>query len=73
MTGRTLIEVKARCALILDDEEVIKLVKATNSPAAAFQVVFATLKDEAKSKAARWLAIMRRDYPTTYRQLIEQR
>lgn len=71
MTERTLIEVKARCTLILNDEDVINLVKATNSPAATFQVVFAVLKDEAKAKAARWLAIMRRDYPVVYRQLVE--
>lgn len=70
MTERTFIEVKVRCALILDDKEVMNLVKATNSPAAAFEVVFAMTKDIAKAKAARWLAIARRDYPEDYQRII---
>lgn len=69
-TERSLIEVKARCMSILEDKEVIDLVKETSSPAAAFDVVFAMTKDELKAKSARWLAILRRDYSTVYRQLI---
>lgn len=70
-TERSLTEVRARCMLILEDKEVVDLVKETSSPAAAFDVVFAITKDELKAKAARWLAVLRRDYSAVYRQLVE--
>jgi hypothetical protein len=33
-------------------------------------MVFAKTKDVSKAKAGRWLAVLRRDYPTEYRKLI---
>ncbi|MFC1700681.1 hypothetical protein ACFLZ0_00830 [Patescibacteria group bacterium] len=70
-TERSLTEVKARCMYILEDKEVIDLIEETSTPAAAFDVVFAVTKDLYKSKAARWLGIMRRDYPDTYQEIIQ--
>ncbi len=72
MTRRSLIEVKARCLVILEDKEIISLVKETSSPSAAYDVVFAETKDLIKAKAARWLAVMRRDYPKDFYRFIGQ-
>jgi hypothetical protein len=33
-------------------------------------MVFAETKDISKAKAGRWLAVLRRDYPTEYRNLV---
>jgi len=70
MTERTVLEVKARCRSILDDSKVIELVKGTRTPTAAYEVVFAETGSDKKAKAARWLAVLRRDYPAEYAELI---
>jgi hypothetical protein len=33
-------------------------------------MVFAETKEVSKAKARRWLAVLRRDYPTEYRKLV---
>ena len=63
-------EIKARCACILDNESIVALVGASSSPSAAYEMVFAETKDVSKAKAGRWLAVLRRDYPTEYRKLV---
>lgn len=63
-------EIKARCSLILNDRELVALVEKSSSPSAAYEMVFAETKDVSKAKAGRWLAVLRRDYPTEYRKLI---
>ena len=63
-------EIKARCSTILDDKELVALVEKSSSPSAAYEMVFTETKDIAKAKAGRWLAVLRRDYPTEYRKLI---
>lgn len=70
MIKRSLIEVRARCMTILKDKEVISLVKETSTPTATHEVVLAITHDQNKARAARWLAIMRRDYPDDFYQLI---
>ena len=62
-------EIMMRCKLILDQPDIVSLVDKSSSPTAAYAMVLdATGKDEI-AKAARWLAIIRRDYPQTYTQI----
>lgn len=68
--NRSSSEIKARCSSILDDEKIVSLVVESSSPSAAYEMVFAQTKDISKAKAGRWLAVLRRDYPTQYRELI---
>jgi len=63
-------EIKARCSSILNNEELVSLVEKSSSPSAAYEMVFAKTKDITKAKAGRWLAVLRRDYPTEYRNLV---
>jgi len=63
-------EIKARCSSILNNEELVSLVEKSSSPSAAYEMVFAETKDISKAKAGRWLAVLRRDYPTEYRNLV---
>ena len=67
---RSFIELKVKCTSILGDTEVISLVKDSSSPTAAFDIVFAITNDLIKAKAARWLAVLRRDYPEKYNELM---
>jgi len=63
-------EIKARCACVLENKSIVALVEASSSPSAAYEMVFAESKDISKAKAGRWLAVLRRDYPTEYRKLV---
>jgi len=63
-------EIKTRCACILDNKSIVALVEASSSPSAAHEMVFAESKDISKAKAGRWLAVLRRDYPAEYRNLV---
>ncbi|MFH0852056.1 MAG: hypothetical protein V1845_00395 [bacterium] len=67
---RSVEEVKARCSAILNDGRVVSLVKASSSPTAAYEMVFVETRDVVKAKAGRWLAVLRRDYPVEYRNLV---
>ena len=62
-------EIKARCSSILNDKALVALVEKSSSPSAAYEMVFVETKDVSKAKAARWLAVLRRDYPAEYRKL----
>lgn len=66
--ARSLEEVKARCKVILNDEVVMNLVNKSNSPTAAFEMIIAETGDQARAKAGRWLAILRRDYFDDYQE-----
>lgn len=70
---RSLEEVKARCKTILNDEGVINLVIKSSSPTAAFEMIVAETGNQAKAKAGRWLAILRRDYNEEYQKIISNR
>lgn len=63
-------EIKARCTCILENRRIVSLVEASSSPSAAYEMVFAEIKDISKAKAGRWLAVLRRDYPAEYRKLV---
>jgi hypothetical protein len=63
---RSLEEVKARCKNILNDEVVINLVVKSSSPTAAFEMIMVETEDQARAKAGRWLAILRRDHTEEY-------
>ncbi len=63
-------EIKARCACILSSKSIVTLVEASSSPSAAYEMVFAESKDILMAKASRWLAVLRRNYPTEYRRLV---
>lgn len=63
-------EIKARCACILNNKSIVNLVEASSSPSAAYEMVFVKTKNISESKAGRWLAVLRRDYPEEYRKLI---
>lgn len=67
---RSFEEIKARSKAILNDEIVINLVKKSSSPTAAFEMILAETKDQVKAKAGRWLAILARDYPEEYVEII---
>lgn len=69
---RSLTEVEVRCSPILGDQEVVTLVMATSTPTSAYDIVKAKIKDEEKAKAARWLAIMRRDHPAAFNKLLSE-
>ena len=60
-------EIEARCTFILENKSIVALVEASSSPSATYEMVFAESKDILKAKAGRWLAVLRRDYPTEYR------
>lgn len=64
-------EVKTRCSCIFGNERIVFIVGASSSPTAAYEMVFAEVKDVAKAKAGRWLAVLRRDYPSEYSELIQ--
>lgn len=63
-------EIRARCSSIINNKELVSLVEKSSSPSAAYEMVFTKTKDVSKAKAGRWLAVLRRDYPTEYRKLI---
>jgi hypothetical protein len=64
-------EIKARCKFVLNDKQVVYLVKESSSPSAAYEMVFAETNDVEKAKAGRWLAVLRRDYPEVFDELLK--
>jgi len=67
---RSVQEIRARCSSILSDEKIVSLVDESSSPSAAFEMIFAVTNNSDKSKAGRWLAVLRRDYLEEYRKLV---
>ena len=63
-------EITARCFSVLENESIVSLVKASSSPTAAYKMVFEKTKSISKAKAGRWLAVLRRDYPAEYSEII---
>lgn len=66
---RTAEEVMMRCKLILDQPDIVQLVDKSNSPTAAYDMVMDTTHNNETAKAARWLGVLRRDYPDRYAEL----
>lgn len=71
-TGRSVSEVKARCKPILARLDLVQLVDEASSPTAAYAVIKSTTDSEDLARAGRWLAVLRRDYPSEYIQLLRQ-
>ena len=68
--NRSLTEIKVRCSPILGDKKIVALVIDAASPTAAYDMVKTETKDVEKAKAARWLAIIRRDHPASFSKLM---
>ena len=66
---RTAEEVMMRCKLILDQPDIVLLVDKSSSPTAAYDMVMDATGSDETAKAARWLGILRRDYPDRYAEL----
>lgn len=66
---RTAEEVTMRCKLILDQPDIIQLVDKSSSPTAAYDMVMDATRNDETAKAARWLGVLRRDYPDRYAEI----
>lgn len=67
---RSATEIQRRCESILGDSTVVRIVQESSSPNAAYQMVIQAGFGAEKAKAARWLAILRRDHPGDYERII---
>ena len=63
---RTSEEITMRCKLVLDQLDVVSLVEKSSSPTAAYDMVMDATGNDETAKAARWLGVLRRDYPDCY-------
>ena len=63
---RTAEEILMRCKLILDQPDIVLLVDRSSSPTAAYDMVMNATGNSDSAKAARWLGVLRRDYPDCY-------
>ena len=70
MPSRSEEEIKMRCRAIFDKPDIICIVEKSSSPTAAFDMVKDATKNDEIARAARWLAVMRRDYLHFYKELI---
>ena len=66
---RTVEEVTMRCKLILDQPDIILLVEKSSSPTAAYSMVMDATGSDEVANAARWLGVLRRDYPECYAEI----
>ena len=66
---RTAEEVMMRCKLILDQSDIVLLIDKSSSPTAGYDMVMDTTHNDEIAKAARWLGVLRRDYPDRYAKL----
>ena len=66
---RTAEEITMCCKLILDQTEIILLVDKSSSPTAAYDMVMDATHNDEIAKAARWLGVLRRDYPGHYAEI----
>lgn len=63
-------EITMRCKLILDQLDIVSMVKESSSPTSAFEMVMNATGNSEIAKAARWLAVLRRDCPDAYTKLV---
>lgn len=66
---RTAEEVMMRCKLILNQPDIVQLVDKSSSPTAAYDMVMDATRNDEIAKAARWLGVLRRDYPDRYTEI----
>ncbi|OQA52910.1 MAG: hypothetical protein BWY43_00281 [candidate division WS2 bacterium ADurb.Bin280] len=67
---RSAAEIRARCSPIHNNEKLVGIVVDSASPTAAYDLVYQETSDEYTSRAARWLAVLRRDHPEEYESLL---
>ncbi len=70
---RSAAEIKARCSSIMGNDQVVRIVAESSSPTATFDMVEQVFPIEEVCLAARWLAVLRRDYPDEYDELMKSR
>lgn len=70
---RSAAEIKARCSSIMKNDRVVRIVAESSSPTATFDMVEQVFPIEKVCLAARWLAVLRRDYPDEYDKLMKSR
>ncbi len=68
---RTAEEVTMRCKPILSQKNIVLLVEKSSSPTAAYDMVMDTTGQIETAKAARWLGVLRRDYPDQYNKIVQ--
>jgi hypothetical protein len=68
---RTAEEITMRCKLILNQSEIVQLVDKSSSPTATYDMVMVATRNNEIAKAARWLGVLRRDYPDHYTKIIK--
>jgi len=51
------------CKLILNRPDIVQMVAKSSSPTAAYDMVMDTTGSGEIAKAARWLGVLRQDYP----------
>lgn len=66
---RTAEEVMMRCKLILDQPDIVLLNDKSSSPTAAYDMVMDATGNDETTKAARWLGVLKRDYPARYTEI----
>lgn len=64
-------EIKARCKSILTNARIVYLVKESSSPTAAYDMIIGENFSIQEAQAGRWLAILRRDYPSEFQKLVK--
>lgn len=67
---RTAEEITMRSKPILDQPDIVSLVEKSSSPTAVYDMVMDATGNDETAKAARWLGVLRRDYPDRYVELI---
>jgi hypothetical protein len=66
---RTAEEVMMRCKFIHNRPNIIQLVDKSSSPTATYDMVMDAIGRDEVAKAARWLGVLRRDYPDHYTEI----
>lgn len=69
---RTAKEIENRCKPILDQPKIVSLVEQSSSPTAAYDMVMTETNNSETAKAARWLAVLRRDHTDHYSALMQR-
>lgn len=67
---RNVEEVILRCKPILNQPSILLIVEKASSPSSTYELVMESTGCGKTAKAARWLAVLKRDYPLQYKQVL---
>ncbi len=70
---RSVVEIVARATPALGDTYIRELINSGSSPSAVYEIILQMTNDDTKAKAARWLAILKRDYEQEYEKMTKCR